>query len=328
MHTVARWLAVAVFSWAGTSMARIAPPPLEALRTADVNSVAATVMAVQTDPPALSLRIDTQFFGRPRSTVKVLVDPLLLDYIETGARYLLVYGDLEPVQGKPGVFVQTEHGTLATFDGAEPAIFRDSPEMRMLQDPAHRSAEQRTDYKTEVLAGLEQTDPQLQNLWAGELVLRGEVVAALETEDFARISSFVDRIDGHPSARTRLLAAASEYAPQLGSDWFKRSAAKIIGSETVQTSNSFYNREQLVIAAFDTLAKHSVTVPMADLTRWLRSPRPGIAEMALLRVRAQDPEAEAGVIEAVLAEQFLPIATRSFLVEHLRRLRASQTGNS
>lgn len=315
--------AAVLLLWSAAAPAKQVQPPLTALRTPAANTVSATVLAVASDPPSLSVRVEQTLAGRPRTEFRILVDARFLPYVETGGRYLLVYGDLEPVEGKPGTFRQTEEGRLLSFDGAEPAAFRDTPEMRALLDPAHAQVEGRAQYRTEVLDGLASEDPHLQNLWAGELAFRAEVVEALEAPDFDRLAAFVNNPDSHPSARTRLLATANLHAPQLGTSWFVDSARKLVTTLPIDGGAGLISTEALAFTAFDVLRTDNAPLPQEALTRWVRSPSPALAEQALLKLRAQAPEVEAAVVETALTEHLLPAATRSFLIDHLRRLRLS-----
>lgn len=318
-------LSLCAVTWAGlmfatgAAAARDIQPPLVALRAPASNLVAARVVAVRGQPPALRVTVTETLRGRPRDALYINVPEALPARVEVGGDYLLVYGDLEPIRGKRGSFAQGEEGSLASVDGAAPAIYRDTPALRALLHEDHAEVEASADYKAIVLAGLALADPQLHDLWAAELAYRGHLLEALDASDHARIAGFVASADSHPAARARLLRAAMVHAPLLG-DWYRDVARGILTHERVDSGSGLLPFDEVVHVAFEIVRRDPRPLEPTVLARWTRAGAPLLAEHALLKLRAQAPEAERALIAAALEEHLLPAATRALLVDHLRRL--------
>lgn len=303
----------------GAAMARPVETPLEAVREAPAVTVAATVVALDPAAATIEIDIDEALRGEAsgRATLKVM--PSVQAHLAVGERYLMVYADRRKVPEKPGTFAPIDPVLLAPT-GFEPAVLRDTASNRALLADTHAAVERSDRYRGQVIAGLASVDPHLQNLNSAELAYRPRWWADLSARERAAVLALIDNPDAHPAARARLLIEAARYRSLFGKDVLAASARRIVAEAPIAASDGLYNPEQIVFAAFDTLDLMAMPVPEAALRRWLRHSRAALSERALLGLRALDPALEREALDQVLADNLLPTATRTFLLDHQRRL--------
>ena len=302
------------------AMAARLSPPLAALRKAPNIAVIATIEAIRAQPPALILKVERTLFGQPRPSATVLVEAALLARVEVGGRYALVYAGQDLDQLKPGRISDRQEGTLILTDGAAPALFRDVDLLLPLLDKAHEAVERDPSYHRQVIAGLGLPDPFIRDLWSAELVLTKGMTAELNGKDLAQVLAELRDETALPSSRARLLSEVSQGRIKLANAALVSVINQILASVPNLVIDDVFNPEQLAQVALAHAQLHPQGIDLKGLRRWLRSPRPALAELAALAIRAQAPTREEAEINAALAENLLPAATRSFLHDHLRRL--------
>lgn len=327
-HSAQNWLH-ALLLWVlaqGVAGAVELQPPLLAMHDPNLGLLAGTIVSVQQQPPSILFEVTEALRGEASGQIRLLVDGPLLDQLAPGEGFLALYSDLVAAPMKVRVTVHApERSRLLAFEGVQLSLFRDSPQMRGLlqDDPIARAAS--ADYRSQVFAGLALNDPQLADLWAGELTVRAQRLSPYSAGEIAQIESFV--LSGrHPAAaRARLLQLASDRQPLLGSDWYAAAAAKVIASTPVFSKPEF-GVDTLIYSALQILAAHPNAVAAEVVEPWLAS-TPIVAEAAALVLRAQSPQAERAALDRALGRAMLPAVTRTFIQQHRQRLPALPTGD-
>jgi len=281
--------------------------------------VAGSIVRVQAEPPAVIFAVSEALRGGASGEMQLLVDRVWLSQIAPGEGYLALYTDLEPAPLKPSKVLRVaERARLMSFEGVNLSLFRDTPEWRkgLLADPIKVAAS--ADYRQQVFAGLQASDPQWSDLWSGELSLRLQRLSPCTADELALVRQFVLSAQSPPTARARLLQTAFDRSPLLGEDWYVAAAAEILGN-TAPRLESAVGEDQLSYSVLQILTAHPDAVDAPVIEAWLASV-PVIAEAAALALRAQSPELERDALERTLARSLLPAANRTFLEQHRQRL--------
>lgn len=302
-------------------------PPLLAMSDSQMQLVAGAILAVDSQPPSILFRIDEALRGDGQGEVRLRVAPQDLPMLAPGEGFLAVFSDVMPAPLKPRKFIRVpEQARLLSFEGVEVSLFRDSPAWRALlaRDPLKAAAS--PGYRQQVLAGLADSDPQMADLWSGELALRAQRLSPFAARELASIDAFVRSAQAPARARARLLLLAHDRRPLLGTDWPVAAAAVVLAQVPAQAEPPAA-LQALVQSALLVLTAHPRAIEPATVAPWLAS-TPVLAELAALALRARAPEAEAAALDAVLARPLLPAATRTFLEQHRQRLHAQQAAAS
>lgn len=296
-------------------------PPLQALRTPTFTLIAAQRVDTPMQDRKLSLRVVEVLRGpAPEETT---IEVAAIEHeglrITPGVQYLVVYNEVERARLQPRKQVRRPHRRqLVRVDGASPAVFPDTAQMRSLLAPEHRDAELQASYRSEVVKALGTDDSAMLDLWSAELALRPGTFAQLNDSEIAIVRTIVADTRAPAAARSRLLITALDREPAFG-DWFEPAAATLIGSYQPEALSDQRGLDELIYNALVILQKR----PNADigpaLRTWLRS-TPSIAENAAWAIRAIDPAQERDAVVKAIAEELTPDATRRMLVGYLRRL--------
>jgi len=263
---------------------------------------------------------------RPPELIDVRVPVQTLAEVKVGENYVLAYSNYVRDPRKPEAMIGSQVGpVLIVSEGLEPALFRDTAEVRKLLKlgRSEHGRESRSSLDL-LLAALKNNDPQLQNLAAAQITMEPELLQRIKPTDLPAIKTLVGNDQAHPAARAILLVAANRHPQQLGREWPAEMALAIITTTPIDLNlTKSLDSGQLVLSAFDMLATPSGDLPLASVTRWIGSSNPGIAERALLIVRKQSPDQERAAIQHALDDASLAPLTRQFLQDHLRRLNLS-----
>jgi hypothetical protein len=297
-------------------------PPLLAMSDPNNGAVAGAIVGLSDDPPSIQFRVDERLRGDGSGELRLLVSPDDLPHLSIGEGYLAIYTDLARDSMKPRKLVRVpERARLMTFEGVELSLFRDTPAMRKLltADPLKAAAD--AGYRQRVFSGLTADDPQLADLWSGELALRAQRLSPYTPTELAGIESFVRSAQSPERARARLLLLAFDRQPLLGSDWFVAAAVDLLATTPLRLRPDA-STQGLVHAALLIAVANPQRIDRRLLTPWLAS-TPVLAESAALALRAQSPAAERSALDDVLGRALLPRVTRQFLEQHRQRLEAS-----
>ncbi len=326
-------LAFPVLLFAAAAMSAFAArvePPLELLYAPENRLVAGTV--VEINPTGRLVFERKQVLGSGSDVpdrIDVRVSAATLHDARLGGNYVFAYSMWHPDPLAPGGAATNREGAvLLSSTGIEPALFRDTPELRAILDIGRdEHGRESRELERRLVAALSGTDPQLQNLAAGEIALDRDLGERLTGKDRTAIAKFV-RDPARPSAlRARLLLAASERERQLG-DWWRPAAVKIVASTPVDGyPRGTSGPVDLVLVALDVLDKHAVTVPAAALRRWLWSPNRLLVEQAVAALGRLSPASQHSAIRKALADPQLPGPNRKFLDDRLRRLDRLDAGS-
>lgn len=322
--------ALAIWLLSTSLWARPIDPPLVALRAPQTVAAVGVVRAIESVPPAIEFEIREVIRGAGRDRLWVDVPTAVLARLAVGQEVLMVYADLRAVERKPGIYQRLERGYVVQVDGASPAIFTDHPQWRTWLGLDHATRESAATYIEDIRAGMASADPQQVNLWTAELLLRPEQRERLEARDRARLHALLEAVDTLPPVRARLLLAAAEFPGLLDRAHAERVAQQWLERSPVQVQGELYNTEEPVFAAMGLLLQQGAQtqVSVATASRWLQASNPSLAEQAAWLIRKIDPTAERAAILAALGDPLLPAATRSLLVDHLRRLNAAPGGQN
>ena len=274
------------------------------------------------EPPQ---RIDV---GAPKSTLAT---------VKLGDDYIFAYTMYARDPYRPDKVVVDPHGAmLRSAPGLEPALFHDNRTTRAIigsgaaelehegaesTESARKPSGRDADVLLQRLFGaLHGDDAALQNLAAHEIALSPELAARLGNRDRLALEAFVRNSKALPSARTALLLAAAREPAAYGSWWSKTAQQILASTPTGGYADATSDPSGLVLAAFEVLELHKITLRGDSLERWVSCGYPSLAEHALLALRHQAPEKEKPAIEKALADPGLSPTTRKFLTDHLRRL--------
>lgn len=306
-----------------TSMAKPVPPPLELLYDGDNRLVAGSVVETNPSGRVVFERKDV-LDGKPRPPEKIDVRvPLaVLGTVRTGERYVFGYATGQKDPRDPLRRIANPDGAqLIVSIGLDPALFRDTPEVRAILSAARtergRESRRLFDLLMKALAG---RDRALQNLAAGQIALDAELGERLREHGRETVERAARSADTSPAVRASLLRSAALRPRDLG-DWWQPISLDVVTNTPVDGyATSPSDPSDLVLTALELLDQHAAKVPPDALKRWVWSPNPALAERASLMLRRQSAALERSTIQQALADPALPAATRTFLEGHLRRL--------
>lgn len=261
--------------------------------------------------------------GDVSDTIMVVAPFATAQTLQLGAAYIFAYTERARSPVAPKEWVRNPQGPmLVVKTGLEPAVLPANDELRQLLEKAtDREFLRSKQYLGMVMEGLDHNEPSLQRLFAAELMGRKALRSQLTGSSKLQLSRFVRAQVRDPLAREYVLAAAKIYAPALGT-WWSEAAAEILRDEPVSPTPSAAN-EVLIWTAFSVLADNQLPLPPETAERWIRSGNGALAEQGLLAIRRNAPEKEREAAERALALPELDVGTRSFLEDHLRRLKLS-----
>ena len=211
--------------------------------------------------------------------------------------------------------------TLLVSLGLEPALFRDAPAIRAILDAgrSERGRESRRFYDL-IMQALGGSDPQLQNLAAGEIALDRELFERVRKDGLAAVEQAARDPKTSPLARLLLLQTAATHSGYLGG-WAAAAAKEIVENTPVDGySDGTSDLPGLVLAALEVLDLGKAEISASSLQRWLHAANPALAEQAVVMLRRLSPATERTAVTDALSDPHLPAPTRAFLEDHLRRL--------
>ena len=318
----------------GAALAEGLAPPSENLHRATNMIIAAIVLDI--DAPdknstgAFSVATQSLLFGRDPAPTKLSLraPSWVLAQLSTGSSYVIAYtGYTSNPMLSESVVLDPNGPKLLMDPGMEPAIFKDSASIRELLAHEPRASEvESRGYLERALAGLANRDPQMQSYFSAELAYRSELSDKLNASDVLLVKQFLDKPDAHPSARAQLLEVAANSPDRFDDLWLQKFVTQLLGS--LPTSGHTVAGDltgALTQSAFAVLEQRKLEIPLANLTRWIVSDAPGLAEFALLAIRRQAPTQEQVLLEQALERTLLNNATRAFLLDHMRRLEIMNT---
>lgn len=247
--------------------------------------------------------------------------------LRAGERYVLAYTVFKNDRTRRNA-TNVRGAMFVGSPGAQPGLWPYSKAVEDMvmwrignDDEAMRSAAPR------LIQMLRSRDDSMQRFAAAEFAYRASQLNALTTAQKRQLVAFV-RGDGAPdAARAQVLLAAGHMPDRDGgqSQW-NAVAERIIARSPVDVL-AMRERSELLLAAFQHIDDNKVALPDRSLQRWLSSDDANLSERALLRLRRQSPESERSALDKALALDDIPPATRTFLVDHRRRLEAMRAAN-
>lgn len=302
-------------------------PPLEFLYKPSNLLIVGTVKEINTASSRIVFQRKETLAGNPKlitqDDIDVLVSQEALKQVREGENYIVGYTVFTSDPRNPERLVANRKGArMLVAPGLEPALFEDRPDVRKVLSlgKSEHGRESRSSLKL-LLGMLKDSDPQLQNLAALQIVFEDELQEKIKPADRPAIEAFVRDTKAPPSARGFLLVAAMRHPDLYGTDWWLDAAQNLV-STTPLGGYAMESKglDSLVLRAFDVLDISSAEVPPKSLTRWLKSENLNIAESALSVLRKQEPELERATIQTALDDPGLKPETGVFLRDHLRRL--------
>ena len=314
----------------GAVLAEGIAPPSENLHRATNTIIAAVVLEIdapgKSSTGAFSVATQMLLFGRDPAPTKLSLraPSWVLAQLSTGGSYVIAYTNYTSNPMLSESVVVDPNGPKVLMDpGMEPAIFKDSASIRemLAHAPSEREVESRA-YLARALAGLANSDPQIQSYFSAELAYRAELPDKLNASDVLLIKQLLDNPDAHPSARAQLLELAANSSAHFDDKWLANYATQLLGSLSISGHTVAGDLSAaLAQSAFAAVEKRKLVIALPKLARWIASDAPGLAEFALLAIRSQEPLQEETLVTQTLERTLLNNATRAFLVDHLRRLK-------
>jgi hypothetical protein len=299
-------------------------PPSENMHRATNNIVAALVLDI--DPQGTFL-VAKQFdlFGENPAPKKfsLRAPSWVVAQLSKGTTYVIAYTAYSANPMMSESVVLDPNGPMVLVDpGMEPAIFKDSADTRLLLADQPRTSEITSRaYLERVLAGLSDSDPQIQNYFSAELACRAALLKKLSASDVLPVKQLLDNPDAHPSARAQLLEVAANLPTFFDDAWLEKYTSQLLGSLAVSGHTTAGDLSAaLAQSAFVVVEQRKLEIALPKLVRWIPSDAPGLAEFALLAIRRQAPAQEKTLVAQTLERSLLNNATLEFLVDHLRRL--------
>jgi hypothetical protein len=323
---LAFWL---MFSARAASAAEPTPGPLEFLYEPANVLVAGAV--VEADPAGqIVFRVDAVLNGKAQAVerLEVQVPAWAATRVRTNEKYLFGYTLYGADTRHPGRLVPRRQGALMLVSvGLEPALLRDTPEARaILRLGLHESARSSRHALDLYLRALNAPDLALQYLAAAQIAVEPEVQQRLGATDRVALEAYARNPNAAPAGRRVLLEAAYQAPRRFGSTWAAGVASALVTTAPLDGyDDPAPGLGELVRTAFTILENSPTVLPAASLARWAHSDNPALAEAALLLLRRQARDAERPAIEQALGDPHLAPETRTFLLDHLRRLQLSGT---
>jgi hypothetical protein len=297
--------------------------PLELIYAPDSMLVAGPLIEINPAGRVVIGRKDV-LYGRqkPPDKIDVRVPADVLGSLKIGERYVIAYSMSRRDPRKAVGLVANKEGAIALVSpGIEPALFRDTPEVRAILKAgrSEHGRESRTLFER-LMTALDGTDRQLQNLAAGEFVYEPELAERFGDEDRARMEKVARNTKTPASVRAMLIEGAARRPKDLGG-WWKDASLELVTTTPVDGyTGKVEDQVAVILTAIDVLDRYAVAIPPDALARWVRSPSPSLVERACVMLRRQGAGRERSAIDQALADPALAPATRRFLDERLRRL--------
>lgn len=306
-----------------TAFAGAIEPPLDLLLSGDSRLVIGKVAEINPAGRIVFARGRVLGdYGDVPAMIDVRVSPSVLESTAVGEEYLFAYSTTHRdklVTG--GVSLNRDGAILISSSGVEPALFRNSTELRNILKVAgsERGRESRRLLDL-LLKALDGRDAKLRALVAAQIALDPALGDRLKAQDQKRIERVARDSQSDPSTRILLLQVATERPERYG-DWWKAAAEEVLATTpldgyALETSDS----TSLVLLAFDLFDIRKVSAPRELLARWLRSPNRLMQERSNAALGRGYPGQQRNSIEEALADQSLARETRNYLEEQLRRL--------
>jgi hypothetical protein len=297
-------------------------PPSEVLHSPLVNVTATEFVEVAAFGHVV-FRLIKQLSGRDKAPelIDLLVAPDLIPKLKPGSRQLIAWSAIGGDPRVPeGMRRDPSGARLLMSTGLEPALFEDTRENRELLrwDLGESHARQRAQLPR-LLKLLDSREAAVQLFAIAEIALRPVLVEALDDAARKRLRSYAVNSQAPENARALLIELASQRTPALGNDGWDEVVDRVLTQTPIETASE-QGRANLVMQTFALARSREMPVQDEKVERWLRSDSAGLAEAALLTLRRVAPEREAVALEQTLARADVPPLTRTFLVDHQRRL--------
>jgi hypothetical protein len=302
-------------------------PPIELLFEPTNLLISGKVIEINTTTSRVVFRFGDLLAGERKfitqELIDVLVTPEALRAVVVDQRYIVGYTLFAEDNRHPGQLVGKREGpTLLVGYGVDPALFKDTPQVRRLI--ATGKSESRRESRATLsllLDALDSKDVAVSTLAAAQIALERELHAKIKESERKRIERFVRNADAAPAARDALLTAAAEQPAIFGANWpIDVSNDLLLSTPIVGYSPPSTEWEILIRDAIAILDKSVEKAPERALIRWLSSDSVGLAETALQSIRQQYPQSERSAVNEALGNPDLAPATRTFLNVRLERM--------
>jgi len=305
----------------GTASARVIESPAHELKSKWTTLVSGVVAEPATEDRLTLTDVESLSVRQATTTELVIRAPAwmvasLIKGDRVIAAYLTVRRDPTLTDRR---IVDPKGPRLLVTSGLEPALFRDNAITR--QRLLDGDGKVRLPELTEVVSGLQDADPQWQNYYANELAIRADLRDAVDAQALQSIEAVLRNRDLHASARAALFRAVPQF-PAADANWWQVAANEALQQlPTSLTPSPTDTSADLVRAVFELFAAQAVPPDPVGVERWVTCAVPALVESSLLVTRQFHPAREDALIAQALVQTFLPPATRSFLLDHDRRLK-------
>lgn len=306
-------------------------PPLHLLFSGQNRLVVGTVTEI--NPPSRIVFKRQEVFG-DHADVPELVDLLAevssVNGVKLGDRYVFAYAIIKRDKRAPGGVVRdTKSSMILSSLGVEPALFRDTGQLRAILDAA--DTEEKRDSRSLLdlmLKTLKKGDTQLKDLAAAQIALDADLGKLLDNKDRAFIGKVAGDSGYTTAARSVLLQAAFLFPDLYGAWWLPVTKEVLATTPLDGYPEGAWDPTGLVLLAFGLLENPQVLLPMDSIARWLRSPHALFRERSLALLASKFPGQERKAIEKVLNDPSLNAESRKYLDDQMHRLDRQQAENA
>jgi hypothetical protein len=298
-------------------------PPLVAIRDYSAVVLQGQVLSLDAANSTVGFQIERGINAeRAAASVNIRIPPAALSLLGAKTDYLFVVIDEHNDPKNPGTKIPLETPELLVYDGAGPAIYLASDQTRALFEDSHKAVEASANYKAQLLAGLNDVDSQLADLYCAELITRVDLRAALTPAEIEALMRSVSNEALRPETRARILDAAASHFFAASPEQTATAALAVLAQVPNVGAGGLENTDILAISAlnyFNNSMDVPKNVPSELLLPFIKSPQPAIAETSLrILVRTEPSRVDQFVADA-LRYSLLPREARLILMRHRKR---------
>jgi hypothetical protein len=297
-------------------------PPHEVLRARTTDLWIGQYLG-QADDGRLKFAVMQTLRGNPSAQTVLRVPVNLAALLSTEQKYLVASSRFvtDPRNAMAQV-LDPDGPSMIVAPGLEPAIFVDSEKAKELTAEISNSRASSDAFHATARSRLLDSDTQIQNAYAAEMVSNQAYVDSLSADDAYALQAWMTKTTGSNSSRSLVLGLAWGKPERFDAKITTDAIKKILSEDAIP----FLDREpptaEVAMMALTVAQELKLQIGETTLARWVTCGSAALAEGALLLARRTQPELEKKLISNALAQSLLSTGTRTFLLDHLRRLNA------
>jgi hypothetical protein len=302
---------------------RLGPPIEELQKNPERNRIVVAEAREKPEPGKILFAVSGRLSGNSTDEVLLRTDEATFSSVETGGSYILAWTDQRKNPRPTGGWEADPEGprTLQTVGLGTTAVFEDTPELRLLFNPATMADTDSAGKQLDaLLAQLQREDPRSRGLVITELYLRKDLTAMMVPAQVAVVQQVLREVGLEPQLRDLLLRTTLQLAPKLTAPWLAEELRHIIIRYGTQ-----YDLTSFVPSLVRTAARGLQQVGEPEdiglLDILLYSNNPGVAKAALAAMDHFDPGAAGYKAQQALERGWIHGETRLALQRYLAQPR-------